>query len=116
MCIIQIFIYLTIVKEFENLSVEKKTLSTALGFKPRSFDCRSTALTTELHRRPTSPSPQEDFLISPTFYFRALVIKPEALRLQGKNFTRLATGTSKVIYGRSICWRLNFLNAKNCFF
>ena len=36
-------------KEFENLSVEKMTLSTALGFEPRSFDCRSTALTTELH-------------------------------------------------------------------
>ena len=31
-------------KEFENLSVEKKTLSTALEFEPRSFDCRSTAL------------------------------------------------------------------------
>ena len=30
-----------IFKEFENLSVEKKTLSTALGFEPRSFDCRS---------------------------------------------------------------------------
>ena len=29
-------------KEFENLSVEKKTLSTALGFEPRFFDCRST--------------------------------------------------------------------------
>ena len=36
--------------------MEKKTLSTALGFEPRSFDCRSTALTTELHRRPTSSS------------------------------------------------------------
>ena len=35
------------IKEFENLSVEKKTLSTALGFEPRSFDCRSTALTTD---------------------------------------------------------------------
>ena len=33
-----------ILKEFENISVEKKTLSTALGFEPRSFDCRSTAL------------------------------------------------------------------------
>ena len=29
-----------ILEEFENLSVEKKTLSTALGFEPRSFDCR----------------------------------------------------------------------------
>ena len=29
--------------------MEKKTLSTALGFEPRSFDYRSTALTTELH-------------------------------------------------------------------
>ena len=28
------------VKEFENLSVGKKTLSTALGFEPRSFDCK----------------------------------------------------------------------------
>ena len=34
----------SIFKEFENLSVEKKTLSTALGFEPKSFDCRSTAL------------------------------------------------------------------------
>ena len=56
----------TIFKEFKNLSVEKKTLSTALGFEPRSFDCRSTALTTELYRRPTSNSPQEDLLISPS--------------------------------------------------
>ena len=31
----------SIFKEFENISVEKKTLSTALGFEPRSFDCRS---------------------------------------------------------------------------
>ena len=30
--------YLTIFKEFENLSVEKMTLSTALGFEPRSFE------------------------------------------------------------------------------
>ena len=29
---------------------EKKAFSIALGFEPRSFDCRSTALTTELHR------------------------------------------------------------------
>ena len=29
----------SIFKEFENLSVEKMTLSTALGFEPRSFDC-----------------------------------------------------------------------------
>ena len=40
--------YLCIFKEFENLYVEKKTLSTALGFETRSFDCRSNALT----RRP----------------------------------------------------------------
>ena len=53
------------IKEFENPSVEKKTLSTALGFEPRSFDCRSTALTIELHRRPTSNSQQEDLLIPP---------------------------------------------------
>ena len=45
----------SIFKEFENLYMEKKTLSTALGFEPRSFDCRLTAVTTELHRRPTSP-------------------------------------------------------------
>ena len=50
-------IFAKIIKEFENLSVEKKTLSTALGFEPRSFDCRSTVLTTELHRRPKSNSP-----------------------------------------------------------
>ena len=37
-------IIIIIFNEFENLSVEKKTLSTALGFKPRSLDCRSTAL------------------------------------------------------------------------
>ena len=53
------------IKESENLSVEKKTLLTVLGFEPRSFDCRSTALTTELHTRPTSLSPQEDLVISP---------------------------------------------------
>ena len=41
----------------------KKTLSNALGFEPRSFNCRSTALTTKLDRHPTSP--QEDLLISP---------------------------------------------------
>ena len=29
-------IFIQIFKEFENLSVEKKTLSTALGFEPRS--------------------------------------------------------------------------------
>ena len=28
----------SIFKEFENLSVEKMTLSTALGFEPRSFE------------------------------------------------------------------------------
>ena len=49
-----------------NLSVDKKTISTALGFEHRSFDFRSTALTTELHRRPTSSFPQEDLLISPS--------------------------------------------------
>ena len=43
------------IKEFENLSVEKKTLSTALGFEFRSFDFRSTALTTELYMRPICP-------------------------------------------------------------
>ena len=35
--------HILLFKEFENLSVEKKALSTALGFEPRSFDCRSTA-------------------------------------------------------------------------
>ena len=33
--------WVQIFKEFENLSVEKKMLSTALGFEPRSFDCWS---------------------------------------------------------------------------
>ena len=32
----------SIFKEFKNLTVEKKTVSTTLRFKPRSFDCRST--------------------------------------------------------------------------
>ena len=41
--------YIQIPKEFENLIVEKKTFSTALGFEPRSFDCRSTALTGSNH-------------------------------------------------------------------
>ena len=41
-----------IFKEFENLSVEKKTPSTVPGFEPGSFDCRSTALI-ELHVCPT---------------------------------------------------------------
>ena len=35
------FFFFFFFKELENLSVEKKTLSTALGFEPRSFDCRS---------------------------------------------------------------------------
>ena len=54
--------------KFKNLKsfCEKNMLSTALGFEPSSFDCRSTALTTELHRRWTSPSPEEDFHISPS--------------------------------------------------
>ena len=39
---------MNIFKEFKNLSGEKMTLSTALGFEPRSFDCRSTALQTQL--------------------------------------------------------------------
>ena len=30
-----------IFREFENFSVEKKTLSTVLGFEPKSFDCQS---------------------------------------------------------------------------
>ena len=46
-----------------NPSVEKETLSTVPGFEPGSFDCRSTALTTEVHRRPTSCSPHEDLYI-----------------------------------------------------
>ena len=54
------------IKEFENLSVAKKTLSNVLVFEPRSFVCRSTALTTELQRSPTYLSPQEDVLISPS--------------------------------------------------
>ena len=46
--------------------MEKKTLSTVLGFERMSSDCLSTALTTELHRSPTSPAPQEDLLIMPS--------------------------------------------------
>ena len=46
----------------KNHAVEIKTLSTALGFKPRALDCRLTALTTELHKRPISPAPQETSL------------------------------------------------------
>ena len=38
----------------------KKDAFDCAGVEPRSFDCRSTPQTTELHRRPTSPSPQED--------------------------------------------------------
>ena len=56
----QFFVHVKLFKEYENLSVEKKTLSTALGFEPMSFDYRSTALTTELHRSSTSASPQEN--------------------------------------------------------
>ena len=41
----------------KNLFVEKETLLTVLGFEPRSFYCRSTALTIELHRRPASAIP-----------------------------------------------------------
>ena len=32
--------FIKIFKEFENLSMEKKKLSTALGFEPRSFDSK----------------------------------------------------------------------------
>ena len=56
----------SIFKEFKQFSMEKKTLLTALGLEPRSFDCRSTALITELHKRSKSPSPQKDLLISPS--------------------------------------------------
>ena len=35
--IVSKFYWYSIFKEFENLSVEKMTLSTALGFEPRSF-------------------------------------------------------------------------------
>ena len=66
-------------KEFDNLSVEKKTNSTALGFESRSFDCRSTALTTELHRRPTSPSSWEYLLISPSGSAFIIAIKTSLL-------------------------------------
>ena len=38
--------YYTIFKEFENLSVEKMTLSTALGFEPRSLRYKSLKLST----------------------------------------------------------------------
>ena len=44
----------------------ENTLLIALGFEPKSFDFRSTAITTELHRRSASPSPQDDLLISPS--------------------------------------------------
>ena len=44
----------------------KKTLSTVLGFEPRSFDCRPISLTAELDRLPKSLSPKEDILISPS--------------------------------------------------
>ena len=54
------------IRKFRKSFCEKKTLSTALRFEPRSFDCRSTPLTTKLHRRPSSPSPQENLLISPS--------------------------------------------------
>ena len=47
----------------KNISVEKERLSTIPGFEPESFDCRLTAQSTELHRRPTSLSPQEDLVI-----------------------------------------------------
>ena len=47
--ILSIFVKYTLesnIKEFENLSVEKKMLSTELGFEPRYFDYRSTAFDT----------------------------------------------------------------------
>ena len=61
--------------------MQKKTLSTALGFQPRSFDCRLTALTTELHRHPTSNSPQEDLLISPSVIRRSSCGELDVVRL-----------------------------------
>ena len=62
----QILLIILNIEEFENLSVEKKTLWTALGFVSRSFRTWSTALTTEQHRLPTSLSTQEDLFISPS--------------------------------------------------
>ena len=56
-----------LIQILKNLKIflrNKKTLSTVLGFEPRSLDCRSTAVTTELHRHSTSPSPREDLLLS----------------------------------------------------
>ena len=87
------------IKEFENLSVEKKTLSTALGFEPRSFDCRSNALTTELHRRPKSSSPREDLLISPSGSALRLskrVYRGSIRDLLNRNYGRL-TGSERAI-------------------
>ena len=52
-------------KNFWNPTVEKEMPLTVPGFEPRSFDCLSTAANTELHRRPASPSLQEDLFISP---------------------------------------------------
>ena len=56
-----ILLNIVIFKEFENLSVEKMTLSTALGFEPRSFDCRSTARIPAQSK--ASFFPQKDFQI-----------------------------------------------------
>ena len=46
----------SIFKKFENISVEKKTLSTALEFEPRSFDCRLFNSGTWIHCHPSQVS------------------------------------------------------------
>ena len=53
----------SILKEFENFSVEKKTLSTALGFELRSFDCQG------------NPSAVESVFFSTERYSNSLNIK-----------------------------------------
>ena len=79
----------------------KKTLSTALGFEPRSFDCRSTVLTTELHRRPTSPSPQEDLtLLKISEFLRVLLFLTVILTL-------------KCIVGLSLFFKCSIYNNNN---
>ena len=105
--------------------MEKKTLTTALGFEPWSFDCRSTALTTELHRRSTS-SPQEDLLIfvhcntfqnnkyydfkESTIYIRLYTLPCKSLRILilsylGENGTERNPGVKRYSkFSRELCW------------
>ena len=58
------------IKEFENLSVEKKTLSTTLGFEPRSF-----AVDRQSKDLGSNPSAVESVFFSTERFSNTLIFK-----------------------------------------